>query len=62
MRLSELTIKEYIDNLDSKLSALLKTPGYNEYVVLYYEGKIDALKSLLKNGKDMCELDSGFGL
>jgi len=62
MMISDLTIKKHIGSLKNKLKKLLKTSGYNEYAVLYYQGKIDALKSLLKNGEKMCELDESFGL
>jgi len=59
---SEEQIKKYIKGLEEKLDELCSKQGYNEYAVLYYEDKIDALKSLLNYGKKMYELDEGFGL
>jgi len=64
--MSEVVTKEeiqrYIDSLKKHLDNICSQAGVNDYAVLYYEGKIDALKSLLKNGEKMCELDEGFGL
>jgi len=62
MLISERQIKKYIKGLEAKLGALLRTKGHNEYAVLYFEGKIDALKSLLNYGRKIYELDEGFGL
>lgn len=54
-------IQKYIIELQLHLTNVLKSPGYNEYAVLYYEGKIDALKELLK-GEVKCKLGESFGL
>lgn len=57
-------IKQYLKDLRNHIKEICKSEhgGANEYALLYYEGKIDALESILKDGKNMCKLDEGFGL
>ena len=62
MNISEDIIRIYIKEVEQKLDKLTRQNDYNEYAVFYYEGKIDALKSLLKGGNKMDELDEGFGI
>lgn len=55
-------IQKWKEALEQRLDMLFHSRGYNEYAVLYYEGKIDAMRALLNNGDRMLELDEAFGL